>query len=71
MELIRIPRAGGISISSTESGVLETTVTETLRTGLTLKSIETIIIHQGESVTLTAGLGCNLSEGREFAALRV
>jgi dUTPase len=31
-------------------------MTETLRTGLTLKSIETATIQQGESVALTTGL---------------
>jgi dUTPase len=56
MEVIRVPRVGRISISSTEDGVLKPAMTETLRTGLTLKSIETATIHQGESVTLTTGL---------------
>jgi dUTPase len=56
MEVIRMPRVGGISISSTEDGILKPAMTETLRTGLTLKSIETVTVHQGESVTLARGL---------------
>jgi hypothetical protein len=56
MELIRVPRVGGISIPSTESGVLKPTMTETLRTGLTLKSIETI----------TTGLRLQSSRGRRI-----
>jgi hypothetical protein len=46
-EFVRIPRVGRISISSTESGVPKPTMTETLRAGLTLRSIETITIQQG------------------------
>jgi dUTPase len=56
MEVLRVPRVGRISIASTEVGIPKPTMTETLRTGLTLKSIETATIHQGESVTLASGL---------------
>jgi hypothetical protein len=70
MEVMRIPRVGGISISSTESGVLKPAVTETLRIGLTLRSIETLY-NRGSLLYSPLVSACNLSVGREFAALRV
>jgi dUTPase len=56
MEVLRMPRVGGISITSTEVGIRKPAMTETLRTGLTLKSNETATIQQGESVTLATGV---------------
>jgi dUTPase len=52
-----------ISIASTEVGILKPTMTETLRTGLTLKSIETATIHQGESVARATGLRLRFFRG--------
>jgi hypothetical protein len=46
------------------------TMTETLRAGLSLRSMETMITNQGESVMLTSGLRLRSFHG-ELAALRV
>jgi hypothetical protein len=39
LEFVRIPRVGRISVSATKSGVSKPTMTETLRTGLSLRSM--------------------------------
>jgi hypothetical protein len=56
LEFVRIPRVGRISISATGSGISKPTMTETLQAGLSLRSLETVTINQGESVILTTGL---------------
>jgi dUTPase len=56
IEVLRLPRVGKISITSTEVGTHKPMMTETLRTGLTLKSHETATIQQGESTTLATGM---------------
>jgi dUTPase len=70
MEFERIPRVGRVSISSTESGVPEPTMTETLRIGLSLRSFETITIQQGESVILATDLRLQSFRGGRIRSTR-
>jgi hypothetical protein len=63
IEVLRLPRVGGKTITSTEVGIRKPMMTEILRTGLILKSNETATIQQGESTTLATGTRLRSCEG--------